>query len=320
VAASPALDLNLRAARLCDALTEDPDWLRVQVYDMQDGARVIDCGVDAVGGLEAGRRMAEICLAGLGQVQFVPTPEALFPGLSVQVVTDQPVAACMAAQYAGWEISLEDYYAISSGPMRAAAASEELFDVIGYREEVDEAVGTLETGKLPSQQVVDHIAEKCGTSPSGLTLLVARTASQAGNVQVVSRSVETALHKLHELGFDLARVVSGSGTAPLPPVAADDLAGIGRTNDAILYGGEVTLHVTGDDDSLEQIGPKIPSCASEDHGQTFATIFARYDHDFYRIDRNLFSPAVVTLHNLDTGRTFSFGHKLPRVIHESFRG
>jgi methenyltetrahydromethanopterin cyclohydrolase len=137
-------------------------------------------------------------------------------------------------------------------------------------------------------------------------------------VQIVARSVETALHKLVELGFDVGRVASGFGTAPLPPVAADDIVAIGRTNDAILYGGEVTLWVRGDDASLETIGPRVPSGASPDHGQPFAAIFERYHHDFYQIDPHLFSPATVTFVNLDTGHSFSFGHTLPRVIHESF--
>jgi methenyltetrahydromethanopterin cyclohydrolase len=149
-------------------------------------------------------------------------------------------------------------------------------------------------------------------------LLLAPTASLAGSVQVVARSVETALHKLFELGFDLSRVESGYGTAPLPPASADDLVAIGRTNDAILYGGEVTLFVRGDDASLESVGPKVPSGASSDHGQPFAAIFERYHRDFYKIDPHLFSPARITLSNLDTGRTFSFGRTVPRVIHESF--
>ena len=149
--------------------------------------------------------------------------------------------------------------------------------------------------------MVAYLAEACQVFPERLTLLVAPTASQAGGVQIVARSVETALHKLSEIGFDLARVESGFGVAPLPPVAADDLAAIGRTNDAILYGGEVTLWVRGDDGELETLGPRVPSDSSPDHGQPFRAIFERYERDFYRVDPHLFSPAAVTFVNLDTG-------------------
>jgi methenyltetrahydromethanopterin cyclohydrolase len=116
----------------------------------------------------------------------------------------------------------------------------------------------------------------------------------------------------------LSRIESGFGTAPLPPVARDDLAAIGRTNDAILYGAEVTLWLRGDDESLRQVGPKIPASSSADYGEPFAEIFKRYGGDFYQIDPLLFSPAIITLMNFDTGNSYRFGHTLPRVIHRSF--
>ncbi|MEX0978628.1 MAG: methenyltetrahydromethanopterin cyclohydrolase [Pirellulales bacterium] len=312
------LHLNLRAAERCDRLAHDRDALGVGVSTSASGTRLIDCGVSVSGGLEAGRRLAEICMAGLGRVQFVPSNLEFTSGLAVLTSTDQPVAACMAAQYAGWQIASGKYFAIGSGPMRAAAAKEPLFEKIGCTEKPEVAVGILETRTVPPDELCRDLAGQCGVKPDKLTLLLAPTASLAGGVQIVARTVETALHKLVELEFDLQRVASGFGTAPLPPVSADDVAAIGRTNDAILYGGEVTLYVRGDDESLEAIGPRVPSGASSDHGQPFLTIFERYHRDFYQIDPHLFSPATVTFSNLDTGHTFSFGHTLPRVIHESF--
>jgi methenyltetrahydromethanopterin cyclohydrolase len=162
------------------------------------------------------------------------------------------------------------------------------------------------------------IASACRVEPPAVTLLVAPTASLAGGVQVVARSIETALHKLAELKFDLTRVVSAHGAAPLPPVAADDLAAIGRTNDSILYGARVILCVTGDDASLDLIGPRVPSSASRDHGDPFATIFARYNHDFYAVDPHLFSPAEVVFQNIETGRSHAFGRLEPGVLERSF--
>ena len=156
--------------------------------------------------------------------------------------------------------------------------------------------------------------------PAKVTLLVAPTASLAGGVQIVARSIETALHKLAELKFDLSRIVSAHGTAPLPPVAVNDLAAIGRTNDAVLYGARVVLAVTGDDASLEATGPSVPSSSSPDHGEPFATIFARYKHDFYAVDPHLFSPAEVVLQNIDTGKTHAFGHVRHDVLTRSFSG
>ena len=311
------LNLNQRAATLSQAVVNCAAELRAEIHRI-GGATVIDLGAKAPGGLEAGLTLAEICLAGLGRVSRVPADEQLWRGAAVTVQTDQPLLACLAAQYAGWQIARGKYFAMGSGPMRAAAGKEALFETLLPREKTDVAVGVLETSKLPPDEVIQYIAEACGVAGNTLTLLVARTASQAGTVQVVARSVETALHKLHELGFDLQRIVSGWGVAPLPPIGADDLAAIGRTNDAILYGAEVTLWVRGDDASLAEIGPRVPSSASSDYGEPFSQIFARYDHDFYKIDPHLFSPAAVTFMNLDTGRTYRFGKTSAEILNRSF--
>lgn len=314
------LRLNQNAARLCEELASRAELYRVGVSTAECGARLIDCGVAAPGGLEAGRRLAEICLAGLGQVVVTPGDAAVWPGPAVMVATDHPVAACMASQYAGWQVSVEKYFAMGSGPMRAAAGKEKLFDDIGHREQADAAVGVLETGQAPTSAVCEHLAEACGVAPDRLTLLFAPTASLAGHLQVVARSIETALHKLHELGFDLNTIQSAWGIAPLPPIAKHDLQGIGRTNDAVLYGGAATLWVRGDDAALAEIGAKVPSSASPDFGEPFEAIFARYEYDFYKIDPRLFSPAAVTFHNLATGATHRFGELRPDVLRRSFLG
>ena len=310
--------LNEAAWQLCDLLEQEADPLRIRAERSPLGTRIVDCGVQTPGGLQAGCRLAEICLAGLGRVALEPAAAALGPWPLISLLTDAPMAACMRSQYAGWQISLGKYFAMGSGPMRAAAGKEALFDAIGGRESSRVAVGVLETRTLPPVEVQQQIATQCRVEPGELALLVAPTASLAGTVQVVARSVETALHKLHELGFDLERVVSGWGTAPLPPVAAGDLAAIGRTNDAILYGGDVTLWVDAPDAQLEAIGPRIPSGASADHGRPFAEIFERYGRDFYRLDPLLFSPAVITLISLASGRSFRYGAFAPAVLGESF--
>ncbi|MBI2824216.1 MAG: methenyltetrahydromethanopterin cyclohydrolase [Planctomycetia bacterium] len=310
------MNLNQGAQALCQRLLADIDRFHGAISTVA-GATVIDLGINAPGGHDAGLALAEVCLAGLARVEIVqPSEPHAWPFVAVS--TDHPVAACMASQYAGWQIAIGQYFAMGSGPMRAVAAKEELFARIGCRETADEVVGVLETRKIPTPEVIDYIAKACRVAPERLTLLVAPTASPAGTLQIVARSVETALHKLLELGFDLSRVERGTGTAPLPPVAADDMAAIGRTNDAILYGGEATLSVRGDDASLEAIGPRVPSSASPDHGQPFAAIFERYNRDFYKIDPLLFSPAVLAFRNLDTGYQHSFGHARPDVLAESF--
>jgi methenyltetrahydromethanopterin cyclohydrolase len=314
------MTLNGRALRLVEALLARAHDRRVAAHPIEKGGRFVDCGIEERGGLAAGLDLAHICLAGLAEVSLVAGDVAGLPCPYVQVVTDHPVEACLGSQYAGWAIQEGKYFAMGSGPMRAAAGKEAIYDQIGCREEPDAVIGVLEARKKPTPAVVALVAAACRVSTSAVTLLVAPTASLAGGLQVVARSVETALHKLHELGFDLGRVVSASGAAPLPPVASNDLAAIGRTNDAILYGARVVLHVTGDDASLQEIGPKVPSSSSRDHGAPFAEVFARYNNDFYAVDPHLFSPAQVAFQNLQTGRVHGFGEPAPAILERSFYG
>jgi methenyltetrahydromethanopterin cyclohydrolase len=310
------MSLNERALRLADHMAATAAALRIAVTNTPNGARILDCGVAAEGGLQAGLALARVCLAGQAEVALVPGQLDGVP--LVQVHSDHPLLACMASQYAGWQVSVGKFFGMGSGPMRAAYGKEDLFAHIPGREQASAAVGVLETSKLPGDEVTAYLAERLNLPPNKLTLLAAPASSQAGNVQVVARSVETALHKLYELKFDLGQIVSGYGTAPLPPVAADFLGAIGRTNDAILYGGRVVLWVRADDEQIAAIGPKVPSSASPDHGAPFAEIFERYERDFYRIDPLLFSPAVLVFQNLRTGKSQVFGRIEEAILRRSF--
>jgi methenyltetrahydromethanopterin cyclohydrolase len=312
------LSLNGRAQKLCDLLEAQAADTRVDVRITSGVSRLIDCGVAAVGGIEAGLALAKICMAGLAEVTIVPGRAEIGIGPAVQVRTDHPLAACMASQYAGWQLAEGKFFAMGSGPMRAAAGKESVFDDIGHREDASHVVGVLETSKLPPDEIFAKVAADCRVSVDHVTLLAARTASMAGSIQVVARSLETALHKLHTLGFDLHRVQHGYGVAPLPPIANNDLTAIGWTNDAVLYGGDVTMWVRGDDERLSEIGARVPSCESGDYGEPFATIFERYNRDFYQIDPLLFSPAQVTFVNLDSGRVHRFGQLNGPLLAKSF--
>ena len=310
--------LNQRSQRIVDDLLPQADDLRIAVERLPSGATVIDCGVKVDGSLAAGLALARVCTAGLADVAVVPGELGGLGWPHVQVTSDHPLAACLFSQYAGWQISVEKFFAMGSGPIRAAAAREELFQKLDYQEQANQVVGVLEGRKLPAEPVFAALSEKTGVPVERTTLLIAPTASVAGNFQVVSRVVETALHKLYEVGFDMTRIRSAFGTAPLSPVAKDDLTGIGRTNDAILYGGRVTLWVRGDDDSLAAIGPRIPADASSAYGKPFLEIFEEAGRDFYKIDPHLFSPAEIVFQNLDSGRVHRFGRCNSAILQRSF--
>jgi methenyltetrahydromethanopterin cyclohydrolase len=315
------LSLNDRALELADRLAADAEAARVEVTTLSNGTRVIDCGARAAGGFEAGRYFAEVCMAGLGKVAYasLAIDARWLPALTV--TTDRPAVACLAAQYAGWRLDRGGYFAMGSGPGRALIRAEELYDDLGWDEHARAAVLCLETREPPPPEVADFVAERAGVPPSALTLLITPTASVAGSVQIAARVVETALHKLHELDFDVRRVVAGFGSCPLPPVAGDDMAAIGRTNDAVLYGGQVHLTVEADDDdALRALVDRLPASASSDYGEPFGKVLEDANFDFYAIDPLLFSPAQIRLTSVGSGRSFEAGRVDLEMLERSFWG
>ena len=318
------MGLNERGYEIAESLVRRAAALGAACHE-RGGVRVLDCGVVAAGGDEAGLGMARVALGDAGAVALLPATDAsaaaAWPGCplpTIRVTSDDAVAACLAAQYAGWKVSGQGYFAMGSGPMRAAIGREPLFDHIGMRERPEVAVGLLESSALPPAEVCRELAAAAGVRPERLLLLVARTASPAGTLQVAARSLETAIHKLHDLGFDLGLIRGGAGTAPLPPVAADDLTAIGLTNDAILYGGSVVLEVEGGDAAVAALGPAAVSRASPAFGAPFQAVFEAAGRDFYAIDPALFAPARIEFVDRSSGTRRVFGGVEPAIVEASF--
>ena len=312
------LSLNKRAWVLADQLTADAEAYGVSVEVLANGTRLIDCGVNVAGGYEAGRIFAEICMGGLGRVSFGQMQIDDWAIPAVTVYTDHPETACLAAQYAGWSVQREKYFAMGSGPARGLVRTEKLFEELHHKEQSDVAVLCLETRLLPTAEIADYIAQKAGVPTDKLTVLVAPTASTVGGIQIAARVVETALHKLHTLGFAIEKIMNGLGVAPIPPIAKNDGRALGRTNDAMLYGGQVHLNVCADDAELEPLIVRVPASTSSDYGSPFYDVLKRFEFYFYKIDPLLFSPAQIAMTNVSTGRTFRAGRINGEVLRTSF--
>lgn len=318
----PELSFNAVTADLVDALVTNARALRLQVRRLDNGVRCIDAGIDCLGGLEAGRRIAEICLAGQGRVQIDgagPLPDW---AVQLSVHSNDPVAACLGSQYAGWSLAHGEgksaFHALGSGPGRILAGKEKLYAELEVRDRADSATLVLEVDKLPPVELTERIAADCGVAPERLNLILTPTRSLAGTTQVVARVLEVAMHKAHELGFPLEAIVDGAGSAPLPPPAADFLQAMGRSNDAILFGGQVHLFVDTGDAAAEALARDLPSSASRDYGRPFAEVFKAYDYDFFKIDPMLFSPARVSVSVLGSGKTFRAGAIDAGLLSKSF--
>lgn len=308
--------VGARAAVLVERLIADADALGLALRHSSEGALLIDAGIEAPGGIEAGRRIAEICMGGLGIVTL--EGHSLVSPFSVCVHAADPITACLLSQYAGWSLTHGRWSAMASGPGRALVGREALFAELGYRDAASRGIFVLETAKWPPEGLIAEVAAACGLPPAALVFILTPTGSPAGCVQIVARVLEVALHKVHELGFPLARIRDGIGRAPLPPPAPDTLEAMGRTNDAILFGGTVQLWVDGPEEEAFALARALPSSASPDYGKPFRALFEAAGGDFYKIDRMLFSPAEVVVTALATGRSLKAGRTDPALLAQSF--
>jgi methenyltetrahydromethanopterin cyclohydrolase len=319
--ATSTLSVNTLARPLVERLLAQAEALQVHVKRDASGVCIVDAGIGATGSVEAGLLVGEICMGGLGKVRLRPGAVEGWPTW-IEVQSAQPVLACLGSQYAGWSLAAskeetggKKFFSLGSGPARALAGKEKLFAELGYRDPAgDDANRTSKTGVLvlevdraPPKIIIDKLLHDCALTPAGLTLILTPTTSLAGTTQVVARVLEVALHKAHELGFALADIVAGSACAPLPAPSPDGVQAMGRTNDAILYGGRVHLTVRGDDAAARALAQQLPSKNSSDYGRSFADIFKAAEYDFYRIDAALFAPAEVWVSNLDSGNTWHGG-------------
>ncbi len=310
--------INALSGPLVQQLIEKAEVLQLGVSTHESGATVVDAGILHAGSAEAGRLIAEICMGGLGKVELSDKTAFKDWPSGIKVQSKSPVLACLGSQYAGWALSHEKFFSLGSGPARAIAQREELFKELGYKDSAQNTVLVLETDKIPPMAIIEKITRDTGVHASNLTLILTPTTSIAGVVQIVGRVLEVALHKAHTLHFPLANIVSGHGEAVLPPVSKDFMTAMGRTNDAILFGGFVQLNVKCSDDEARKLAQELPSSASKDYGKTFAEVFKSYNMDFYQIDPLLFSPATVAINNPETGNSFVGGEFNELLIEKSF--
>ena len=310
--------LNENTDNLIDELIDYKQKFGLNIYKGPLESTFIDSGINAKGSIEAGIKISEICLGGLGKVEINPYNFSSKINWNINVRSSNPVLACLGCQYAGWSLSHENFFSLGSGPARSIANREDIFKEINYKDNYKKTVIVLEVDKEPPIEIIKKISSDCKISPSNLFFILTPTTSMAGNIQIVARVLEVAIHKCHELKFPLTRIVDGMGTCPIPPIAKNMITGMGRTNDSIIYGGIVYLSINGPVKEIIDLSKKLPSNNSKDYGKPFKDIFSEYKGDFYKIDGSLFSPAKVIINSLETGETFSSGEINKNLVEESF--
>ncbi|MEM7027119.1 MAG: methenyltetrahydromethanopterin cyclohydrolase [Pseudomonadota bacterium] len=314
--------INSLTRPLVYELVKNADALRIHIDNLDNSTQIIDAGINVPGCLEAGRIIGEICMGGLGTVKLRASTNFKNWSWHLDVHSSNPVIACLASQYAGWSLhhgeGKDAFNALGSGPARAIGSNEDLYDELGYRDNANQTCIVIEADKYPPVEIADMVAERCNITAEKLTIILTPTSSFAGSVQVVSRVLETSLHKAHALHFPLDKIIDGVGSAPICPPSPDFLKAMSRTNDAILFAGQIQLFVDAEDDESEQLAKQLPSSASSDYGKPFGDIFKDVEYDFYKIDPMLFSPARVTVSSIKTGNSFHAGEIDLDLLDRSF--
>ncbi|ADC64778.1 methenyltetrahydromethanopterin cyclohydrolase [Ferroglobus placidus DSM 10642] len=310
------VSVNELALEIVEEMLDYEEELRIESKKLDNGAVVIDCGVNVEGSIEAGKLYTLVCMGGLAEINIGVEEIEGIPFMFIYEYTDFPAIACLGSQKAGWAIKVDKYFAMGSGPARALALKpKKTYEQIEYEDDADYAVIALEASKLPDEKVMEYIAKECGVKPEDVYALVAPTASIVGSVQISGRIVETAIYKMAEIGYDPKKIVSGAGKCPIAPVLEDDLKAMGATNDSMMYYGSVFLTIKEYDEILKN----VPSSTSRDYGKPFFEIFKEANYDFYKIDPHLFAPALVAFNDLSSGKTYVHGKLNAEVLLKSYQ-
>lgn len=318
------VSVNLEAKKTIDVMMEKADDLNIAVSTLDNGATIIDCGVNVTGSFKAGELYTKVCLGGLADVG-ISIPGDLsekFALPSVKIKTDFPAISTLGAQKAGWSVSVGDFFALGSGPARAIALKPgETYDAIDYKDDdSDLAILTLEADVLPGEDVAEAIANDCAVDVSKVFLLVAPTSSLVGSIQIAGRVVENGTYKMMEaLDFDVTKVKHAAGIAPIAPIDPDGLKAMGKTNDAVLFGGRTYYYLESEEgDDIAELAAKLPSSAADGYGKPFFDVFKEAEFDFYKIDKGMFAPAEVVINDLTTGKLYKEGYVNADLLKKSF--
>ena len=325
------MKINELGRQIVEIIVKNKDFYNAEIHKLDNGATILDMSKASWIG---GKLVGEICMGGLGTIEFSSynLDGHFIP--SVNVYTSEPIISCMASQLAGWNVKLKKeiekdgqikkkviFQSLGSGPARAKSRVEKIFEELDYLDDSNCAVIVFETPKLPNEEVMDIVAKKCGVDSNDTYAVCAPTACLVGSIQIAARIVETGIHKLHEIKFPINVITDGFGTTTIAPVAKDDLGAMGRTNDSISAAGLTYFNIKVEKEregELFELLKKAPANTSPSYGKTFLETFKAADYNFYNIDPGLFAPAIYTVTNIITGKCITFGMVNNELLKESY--
>jgi methenyltetrahydromethanopterin cyclohydrolase len=316
--------INDAAAALIESeMRPCQEALQIRFHTYRCGATVIDMGVHEKAGFLAAKYFTEISMAGLGELRYVKTNIGgrLFPAAAVYV--DHPVIAELSSHSAIGRVSHCGVEKNFSGPVRGKV-HDGYSKMAGYRDDkTEKAVIAYQINYLPSESLVELLAEKAQVRPENLYLMAARTGTLVGSVQISARTVEQTLPTLVDKEFPMEYVVSAMAMAPIVAVVDDELEAYGRVNDALIYGQETNITVDCEDAAVTSLLPRLTmnqEINAEVYGMSFKEIFARCNNDWCQVPRSWDAPSRINFYNLRTGSSFTTGAHNSAVLQAAFYG
>ncbi len=301
------LEVNEKAYELLDTIETERKIIKVEGGESSAGGEVIvlDMGVtdrtkDAGNNVKFGIIAAEAAMGGLGKISI--------NGNKIYVsIPEYPSIATLSCQMAGWRLKLGTEILIGSGPAKIAArVPKETIERIGYFENPEKAALLLETNIMPNEEIAKKILEK--TKAKKVIVGAFRGDSMVGLINVLARVVEMGFYRMDYLKFDTNKAISGEGFAPIPKLNADIMH---TSNDALIYGADVSINVNGWDENLTN---NVSSSSSPAYGRPFKDIFTEAGGDFYKIDLGIFAPAKITINDVENNKTYVSGHVNDDII------
>lgn len=304
------ISVNRNAMPMVRDLIVRAESLGCEYKVLDNGAHVVDMGINKPGSWEAARMFTEINMACLGTCSYRDYElSETYSTTAVEVYCDNPILGCLASQIAGYPLGDGDFAAIGSGPARAQAALAEdhCFEYTDYRDQHHEVVIGVQANKLPDEAMAEKVATDCKVKPENVYLLAHNTTCIVASVQVSARIMEQTVNKMIAKGFDLNTIQFSRGLCVVAPVVYNDDDAMGKINDCLLYGGKSEFWVRWEDEKIEKIIPQLVTENSKDYGTLFKELFLAADRNFYNMDLDIHSPAEVTIYNMNTGNVFHAG-------------
>jgi methenyltetrahydromethanopterin cyclohydrolase len=298
------ISVNDNVTKYVDKLLDREEELNVKSYYLENQATVIDCGIKSPGSIGAGIILASISLGGLGKISVVPAIIDEYYIHFSQAYINRPSIACLGSQKPAWKLKIEGYNGTAYGPARAISQKPKaIYTAIDYSDDSETAIINIESMALPGEKEIDAIAKQCNTDPECVVALVAPANSIASSVVNSTRTVEWAMNRLFQLGYNINDIITASSATPIAPIRSDEHEFLGSSFDSISYYGMAQIYAKCHDDRFKE----ATSISSKSYGKGFMTLVKESQGDLSKVDPAMFSPARLIVNGVQDGTLQGYG-------------